>query len=128
MTNCRTRQSSPQTLNQLHLSSTNAASINTAVFGEAGLLTLFVELYLALCKEALELQPGEVIGALEPFFEIVDRGDFEGNRLAATYYKSALQASNDRVNRVRRGAIVGGLIRGVALPELEQTLTQAEML
>ncbi len=98
------------------------------VWRKADLYSLYIELYSALCKEELALQPGEVIGALEPFFEIVDRGDFESNRLAATYYKSALQASNDRGNRVRRGAILGGLIRGVTPPELERALIQAEIL
>jgi hypothetical protein len=102
-------------------------SKHSRVWRKADLYTLFVELYSALRKESLELQPSEVIGALEPFFEIVDRGDFEGNKLAATYYKSALQASNDRGNRVRRGAILGGLIRGIPPAELEQALTQAEL-
>ncbi|MCF2514873.1 DUF262 domain-containing protein [Sphingomonas sp. G124] len=101
---------------------------HSRVWRKADLYTLFVELYLAQCKEELELQPSNVINVLQPFFETVDRGDFEGNRLAATYYKAALQASNDRVNRVRRGAIVGGLIRGVGSDELEATLIQAEML
>jgi hypothetical protein len=94
---------------------------------KADLYTLFVELYMALCKERLNLQPSDVVDALQPFFETIDRGDFEGNRLAASYYKAALQASNDRVNRVRRGAILGGLIRGTSQRDLEETLIQAEL-
>lgn len=74
---------------------------HSRVWRKADLYTVFVELYMALCKEELDLQPSNVIEALQPFFEVVDRGDFEGNRLAATYYKAALQASNDRVNTVR---------------------------
>lgn len=101
---------------------------NSRVWRKADLYTLYVELYLALCKERLELQPSEVVGVLQPFFEVVDRGDFEGHRLPATYYKAALQASNDRVNRVRRGAIVGGLVRGERPGELEAALAQAELL
>jgi hypothetical protein len=101
---------------------------HSRVWRKADLYTLFVELYSALCKEDLDLQPSDVIGALQPFFEIVDRGDFEGNRLAASYYKAALQASNDRVNRVRRGAIVGGLIRGTSPQKLEETLIQSDLL
>lgn len=95
---------------------------------KADLYTLFVELYLALCKEKLDLQPSDVVGALQPLFEAVDCGDFEGNRLAASYYKAALQASNDRVNRVRRGAIVGGLIRGSPPQELQEVLSQSELI
>lgn len=90
---------------------------SSRVWRKADLYTLLCELYLALAQENLNLQPSEVVGRLQNFFDIVDRGDFEGNALAAAYHKAALQASNDRVNRVRRGAIVGGLIRGTE-PEL----------
>ena len=38
------------------------------------------------------------------------------------YYKAALQASNDRINRVRRGLIVEGLIRRLSEREIITTL------
>lgn len=49
---------------------------------------------------------------LEDFYDKVDQRDEGASEISRIYYKSALQASNDRSNRLRRGLIVGGLISG----------------
>jgi hypothetical protein len=70
------------------------------VWRKLALFTLVVELYFALVQEKEELQPSNVVQALTAFFSEIDAGQSMG-AFAGIYYKAALQASNDRVNRVR---------------------------
>jgi Protein of unknown function DUF262 len=82
------------------------------VWRKADLLTLLVELDKTLNEESLNLDPLKVVADLQGFYESIDSGGIGDNTLPGIYYKAALQASNDRVNRVRRGMIVGGILRG----------------
>lgn len=82
------------------------------VWRKADLLTLFVELETALNEENLSLDPLKVVADLQGFYDSIDSDKVGDNSLPGIYYKAALQASNDRVNRVRRGMIVGGILRG----------------
>jgi hypothetical protein len=82
------------------------------VWRKADLLTLLVELDNTLNEENLDLDPLKVVADLQGFYESIDSGGVGDNTLSGIYYKAALQASNDRVNRVRRGMIVGGVLRG----------------
>jgi hypothetical protein len=88
------------------------------VWRKADLLTLFVELDTALNDENLKLDPLKVVADLQAFYDSIDSGGVGENSLPGIYYKAALQASNDRVNRVRRGMIVGGILRS----ETEKTM------
>jgi hypothetical protein len=88
------------------------------VWRKADLLTLFVELDTALNDESLKLDPLKVVADLQAFYDSIDSGGVGENSLPGIYYKAALQASNDRVNRVRRGMIVGGILRS----ETEKTM------
>lgn len=77
---------------------------------KADLFTLFVEVDRQF-NEGVRLEsPSDVVEWLEAFYQAVDREQAEDNSLAAIYYKSALQATNDRANRIRRGLIIAGVL------------------
>jgi hypothetical protein len=82
------------------------------VWRKADLFTLLVELD-SLFESALKWpQPGEVVDNVQRFFGHIEDGSIGENTLAGIYYKAALQASNDRVNRYRRGIIMSGILKG----------------
>jgi len=88
---------------------------------KADLFTLFVEIDRQL-NEGVRLEsPGDVVDRLEAFYQAVDREQTEDNSLSAIYYKSALQATNDRGNRIRRGLIIAGVLE---LRQQTDTLSQ----
>lgn len=82
------------------------------------LLTLLVELHRALEKDKLPLDPAETGRRLNAFYDQVDHREQipeqdERRRDLDSYYKAAVQANQDKGNRVRRGeilrkALVGG--------------------
>jgi hypothetical protein len=84
------------------------------------LLTLIIELDRVINLDKVALSPSESVERLERFYRSADAAGLGGPPLHSTYYKAALQASNDRMNRVRRGFIV----RGVMLGEPEAALTK----
>lgn len=94
------------------------------VWRKADLLTLVVELDSALNEESLKIDPMKVVADLQRFYESIDRGGIGENSLPGIYYKAALQASNDRVNRVRRGMIIAGILRDRSADEIHQRLRQ----
>lgn len=84
------------------------------VFKKADFFTLFVELHNALIKDKLPLDVSGTRAKLDTFFSSVDMaalGGVEDGSNADRYYKSALQASNDRGNRITRGEVINELIR-----------------
>jgi hypothetical protein len=94
------------------------------IWRKADLFTVLIELYFALIQEGLRLQPSDVVANLNSFYSDIDAGSLNQGDIAGVYYKAALQASNDRLNRVRRGLIIGGIIRSVAREEIKSTLQQ----
>jgi hypothetical protein len=72
-----------------------------------------VELHHAMFKKQQNLDPNRVSLALQEFYTRVDtpemRADPEG--AAGKYYKSALQATNDRSSRILRGEILLAVIQ-----------------
>lgn len=82
------------------------------VWRKADLLTLIVEVYYAYDKRNLELSADRIAPAIKQFYETVDavRDNEMEDKSAALYYKSALQATNDRANRIRRGEIIARII------------------
>ena len=90
---------------------------NSRVWRKADLLTLIAELDQALSIKCLELQPSVTVANLEGFYDRIDANAVDLSGTAAVYYKAALQASNDRLNRVRRGVVIAGVLRGA--PETE---------
>ena len=86
---------------------------NSRIWKKADLLTILVEVHRALIKDGLNLDPAKVKGQLTDFYSEVDsaaQGDEVSNDVA-TYYKAAIQASNDRSSRIARGKIVQNEIR-----------------
>lgn len=88
-------------------------SRKSRIWRKADLFTTIVEMYVALTQEHIQLQPSDAVERLTTFFDQVDSGSMDQDSLSGVYYKAALQASNDRLNRVRRGVILGGILRGV---------------
>ncbi len=80
---------------------------------KADLFTLLVELDQALRTGPDELQPSQVLERMSAFYSGVDEASIDQVRIHSIYYKAALQASNDKINRVRRGLIVAGILEGV---------------
>jgi hypothetical protein len=97
-------------------------SSESRVWRKADLLTLLVELDQAFFHDNLPLQPSDVLARLEEFYAAVDASGLDGGAVVGIYYKAALQASNDRINRVRRGLIVEGLLRKLTNDEIIATL------
>jgi len=83
-------------------------------FKKADFFTLFVELYIALIKDAVLLDVSKTREKLDEFYSEVDLAPLLGSdvgSMADGYYKAALQASNDRSNRILRGSAVSHLLR-----------------
>lgn len=83
------------------------------VWRKADLFTLVVELDQAITIRSLALQPSSIVENLEGFYRRIDSTATNFSGVPAIYYKAALQASNDRLNRVRRGLIVSGILSQV---------------
>jgi hypothetical protein len=81
---------------------------------KADLLTLLVEVDRAL-ETGFDRAPASTSLSLMRFYSMVDGGTREGfpSEDARAYYLAAVQASNDRSSRIRRGAIVERTIRGL---------------
>ncbi|XZE35322.1 DUF262 domain-containing protein [Pirellulaceae bacterium SH501] len=83
------------------------------VWRKADLLSLVVETHVAIFSKKLELDPKTLSTRLVAFYDTVDavRENEIEDETAAEYYKAALQATNDRGNRVRRGEIIANIIQ-----------------
>lgn len=85
---------------------------------KADLLSLIVELDNLLFKEHVPLERHVVVETLEGFYSTIDTTVVDSSTVSAIYYKSALQASNDRINRVRRGVVISGKLRSITDSEI----------
>ena len=94
------------------------------VWKKADLFTFLVETDRCLHETKPDIQPGNAVDALSKFFEAVETAA-EAGSLEGIYYKAALQASNDRANRVRRGVIIGGLLEGQGTKQIMVRLERA---
>jgi hypothetical protein len=95
---------------------------SSRVWRKADLFTLLVEMDHLLNVQTASLNPSTVVDAISKFYESIDTDSVDGGSIQGIYYKAALQASNDRINRVRRGAIIGGKIFGKTDAEIVNTL------
>ena len=78
---------------------------NSRAWRKADLFTLIVELYHFTVRKRHTISAMRLKTCLEDFYSRISRvaeGDIE-DKDAATYYKAALQATNDKSSRVRRG-------------------------
>jgi RNAse (barnase) inhibitor barstar len=87
---------------------------SSRIWKKADLFTALVELHHAMFKKQKNLDPNRVGPALQEFYSQVDtpemRADPEG--APGKYYKSTLQATNDRSSRILRGEILLSIIQG----------------
>ena len=95
-------------------------SDNERVWNWADMFTLIVETYWALIRDHAMRQSEEVANRLKQFYLTVEQISERGGRpqrrtkrsdSVVDYYRSVLQATNDRGNRIRRGEIISALIR-----------------
>lgn len=60
-----------------------------------------------------QLSPSDALSRLEAFYlDVENEGMTSQNVSVGTYAKAAIQASNDRINRVRRGIIIEAVLSG----------------
>ncbi len=82
------------------------------VWKKSDLFTALVQLDISI-QAGEAPSPAETLDRLERFFQ---RVDYEGmdsmDPAISVYAKSAIQASNDRLNRIRRGVVVEAVITG----------------
>ena len=85
---------------------------------KSDLFTLIVEIHRAIFREEKDIKPADVGIRLIEFYELVDRvakaeeGISVENGRLQEYYKAALQGTNSRTNRIRRGKIIQDVING----------------
>lgn len=94
------------------------------VWRKAELLTVLVETHRALIRDRLSLDASKLAADLNRFFldvEVASVGIADSED-ASTYYKAAIQATNDRSNRVKRGQIIAKVIRQDPTPVNGQLL------
>lgn len=80
------------------------------IWRKADLFTAVVELDRLINIDCVSLQPSDVVERASSFFAMIDTNAINPSSLPGIYYKATVQASNDRVNRVRRGVIFSGII------------------
>lgn len=90
---------------------------SSRAFKKADFYTLFVEIHRAIVKNGLQLNVSILRKQLDEFYSRVDRvasGTPGDDKEAKDYYRAALQASNDRSNRIIRGKSVYAIIDGAS--------------
>ncbi len=95
------------------------------VWKKGDLFTLIIELDQLINIEQQTITPTDTITRLESFYDQVDHIGLDGDTLHSVYYKAALQASNDRINRIRRGVIIHDIVLGVNEDEILAHLRSA---
>jgi hypothetical protein len=93
---------------------------NVRVWQKADLFTLIIELYKFLGRNGQELDAYIVGENLKSFYDLVsDFGTLSNAQIdpelykdLGDYYLAALQGSNDRKNRIRRGEVIAKAIKG----------------
>ena len=87
--------------------------VQSRIWKKADLFTLLVELDASF-RSGRELQPSVVVAALDAFFNGIKNASVDSASVYGVYYKAALQATNDRGNRLRRAEIIQGVINGLS--------------
>ncbi len=79
---------------------------------KAELLNLLVEVYRVYIQGPKKFDPTETARNLSTFFARVDRAGAGGPEAeeVVSYYKAAIQATNDRSNRIRRGQVISKIL------------------
>lgn len=88
---------------------------------KADLFTIIIEIHRAVFKSKSKIDPATAKLKISTFLEEVDniKDTKDQTSLAAVYYKAALQGSNDRGNRVKRGEILRGVLDPTYKPQVD---------
>jgi hypothetical protein len=87
-------------------------SQRSRIWKKSDLFTALVQIDLALNSNEMP-SPGDALARIDEFYSRVDsEGTDSKDAAVAMYTKASLQASNDRINRVRRGVIFEAILRG----------------
>lgn len=97
------------------------------VWKKADLLSVIIELDRLVNIEGVKIEPHEIVERLEKFYGHIEDAHTDDSTVPGIYYKAALQASNDRLNRVRRGMILEGVLRGVEYSEILEKLKEQSL-
>jgi hypothetical protein len=100
---------------------------NSRIWRKADLFTFMIELDNAINIKKLNLQPSEIVNIIQDFLSGINPKMTEGSLVHALYYKAALQATNDKINRLRRGFVVEELLEKKSIKEIEQELRNREL-
>lgn len=93
------------------------------IWKKADLFTSFIELDQIINIQNIDLNPSEMIDLLESFYSTIDNQSFKENSIESIYYKAALQASNDKKNRILRGMIIEGILLKKPSTEILKKIT-----
>lgn len=105
--------------------------IGARVWKKADLFTALVEIHRKMFKDKVKLNPAVTREVLEDFYILIEnrerggldlpvpaRNDFiMSDEEISEYYNSALQATNDRLNRLRRGRIIARVLECAVVKE-----------
>lgn len=86
---------------------------NSRAWRKAELLNLLVEVHRQMIKDSIALDPQKVRSNLVELYNRVNSvgsGGTDSDEITG-YYKAAIQATNDRSNRITRGAVIGKVLR-----------------
>lgn len=81
---------------------------------KSDLFTLIVEIYKMIDSGIDDFDIPQLREALDHFYHQVDDASSSGDDIYSNYYKSSLQASNDRSSRISRGTILREVLEGYA--------------
>lgn len=87
---------------------------------KADLFTLLVEIHRAIFKRKITLNPATTTTALKNFFDTVDAVTDSAvtSNYPGIYYQAALQATNDRGSRLKRGEIIQTVLDNTYVPQI----------
>lgn len=87
---------------------------------KADLFTLLVEIHRAIYKRKIPLNPEVAALSVKGFYDDVDSAVDSGDtsQYPGIYYQAALQASNDRGSRLKRGEIMQTILDSTYIPQI----------
>lgn len=100
---------------------------NSRIWKKADLFTAIIEVDRAFFG-GIDLQPGQVLISLQNFYQQLERQEIgRFDNASSIYYRAALQASNDKANRIRRGAIISRVLLGADIDAITQEVRQLRL-
>lgn len=89
---------------------------------KADLFTVIVELDTLFRSNDPVPQPSELLEALTTFYSAIETASVDAVDVHGIYYKAAIQATNDKVNRIRRAVIIASVLRNIDATETMEML------